>query len=183
MACKSSNTGTIPSFLERKIFSESTLPLLTYFIARALAAAPNHRGSSAVDDFSGVKSGIGKAERTIPDESQQLRETLLNLMNKGPGGAPNSEGQRGGVMSRLKCKCKNPGFFEEASEKFNGFSNVKAWHERMTSRDSWKAIMEVRDKLMDEQGLMWNGMPKGIKNFQEYEAKIKAGDYNTTRTS
>lgn len=60
---------------------------------------------------------------------------------------------------------------------------MKAWHERMTSRDSWKAIMEVRDKLMDEQGLMWNGMPKGIKNFQEYEAKIKAGDYNTTRTS
>ncbi|KAF3064486.1 Glutathione S-transferase 1 [Daldinia childiae] len=65
-----------------------------------------------------------------------------------------------------------------ASEKFNGFSNVKAWHERMTSRDSWKAIMEVRDKLMDEQGLMWNGMPKGINNFQEYEAKIKADDYN-----
>ncbi|KAI1658254.1 hypothetical protein F4813DRAFT_357865 [Daldinia decipiens] len=88
MAYKSSNTGTSPSFLEREIYSERTLPLLTYFIARALAAAPNHKGSSAVDDFSGVKSGIGKAERPIPDESQQLRETLLNLINKGPGRDP-----------------------------------------------------------------------------------------------
>ncbi|KAI2473546.1 glutathione S-transferase [Annulohypoxylon bovei var. microspora] len=58
--------------------------------------------------------------------------------------------------------------------KFDGFPNVKAWHERMTSRDSWKKIMETRAVLMDEQGLMWNGMPKGTKNFQEYEAKIKA---------
>ncbi|KAI1209077.1 glutathione S-transferase [Annulohypoxylon truncatum] len=58
--------------------------------------------------------------------------------------------------------------------KFDGFPNVKAWHERMTSLPSWKKIMETRAVLMDEQGLMWNGMPKGTKNFQEYEAKIKA---------
>lgn len=32
--------------------------------------------------------------------------------------------------------------------------------------------MEVRDKLMDDQGLMPNGMPKGINNIQEYEAEI-----------
>ncbi|KAK7755161.1 Transcriptional regulator ure2 [Diatrype stigma] len=61
-------------------------------------------------------------------------------------------------------------------DKFNGFPNVKAWHERMTSLPSWKRSMDLRAKLMDEQGLMWNGMPKGIKNFQEYEAKIKAGE-------
>ncbi|KAI1090721.1 glutathione S-transferase [Rostrohypoxylon terebratum] len=60
------------------------------------------------------------------------------------------------------------------SNKFDGFPNVKAWHERMTSLPSWKRSMELREKLMDEQGLMWNGIPKGIKNFQEYEAKIKA---------
>ncbi|RYP20205.1 hypothetical protein DL767_009505 [Monosporascus sp. MG133] len=61
-------------------------------------------------------------------------------------------------------------------DKFNGFPNVKAWHERMTSLPSWKRSMDARARLMDEQGLMWNGMPKGIKNFQEYEAKIKAGE-------
>ncbi|OTA63672.1 glutathione S-transferase [Hypoxylon sp. EC38] len=60
-------------------------------------------------------------------------------------------------------------------DKFNGFPNVKAWHDRMTSRESWKKIMEKRAELMDEQGLMPNGMPKGITNFQEYEAMIKAG--------
>ncbi|KAI0898663.1 glutathione S-transferase [Annulohypoxylon nitens] len=58
--------------------------------------------------------------------------------------------------------------------KFDGFPNVKAWHERMISLPSWKRSMELRAKLMDEQGLQWNGMPKGITNFQEYEAKIKA---------
>jgi glutathione S-transferase len=66
-------------------------------------------------------------------------------------------------------------------EKFNGFPNVKAWHERMTSRDSWKQAMDVRARLMDEQGLDWNGMPKGTKSFQEYEAKIKAGEDISTK--
>ncbi|KAH9904269.1 hypothetical protein F4778DRAFT_731835, partial [Xylariomycetidae sp. FL2044] len=28
----------------------------------------------------------------------------------------------------------------------------------------------------DEQGLLWNGIPKGIKSFSEYEAKIEAGE-------
>lgn len=63
--------------------------------------------------------------------------------------------------------------------KFDGFPNVKAWHERMTARGAWKRAMEKRAKLMDEQGLMWNGMPKGMKNFQEYEAKIAAGEDTT----
>ena len=33
--------------------------------------------------------------------------------------------------------------------------------------------MELRAKLMDEQGLDWNGMPKGISNMKEYEQKMK----------
>lgn len=33
--------------------------------------------------------------------------------------------------------------------------------------------MESRAKLMDEQGLQWNGVPKGIEMFTEFEAKIK----------
>ncbi|KAM7189909.1 glutathione S-transferase [Naviculisporaceae sp. PSN 640] len=68
-------------------------------------------------------------------------------------------------------------------DKFAGFPKVKAWHESMTSRPAWKRAMEKRDKLMDEQGLMWNGMPKGIKNFQEYEAKIAAGEDTTPKDS
>ncbi|KAF1948847.1 glutathione S-transferase [Byssothecium circinans] len=62
--------------------------------------------------------------------------------------------------------------FCKPEEKFEGFPNVKAWHERMTSRPSWGKIMEKKDVLMDEQGLQPNGMPKGIKSFEEYEKLI-----------
>ncbi|KAI4213977.1 MAG: hypothetical protein LQ351_003381 [Letrouitia transgressa] len=60
----------------------------------------------------------------------------------------------------------------EDGRKFDGFPNVKAWHERMASRPSWKKAMEIRAQLMDEQGLMWNGMPKGVSNMEEYLEKI-----------
>ncbi len=45
-------------------------------------------------------------------------------------------------------------------EKFCGFENVNAWHERMVSRPSWKRATEIRAKLMDEQGLNVYGAPK-----------------------
>lgn len=61
-------------------------------------------------------------------------------------------------------------------KKFEGFPHVKAWHESMVKRPSWVKAMEVRARLMDEQGLDWNGMPKRTKNFQEYEASIAAAD-------
>jgi glutathione S-transferase len=44
-------------------------------------------------------------------------------------------------------------------DKFKGFPNVQAWHERVTSRDSWKKAMSTRDQLMKEQGLTWTGLP------------------------
>lgn len=47
--------------------------------------------------------------------------------------------------------------------------NVQAWNRRMEARPSWKRSMEIRDKLMGEQGLQPNGMPKGITNMAEYE--------------
>jgi glutathione S-transferase len=62
-----------------------------------------------------------------------------------------------------------------AESKFDGFPRVKAWHESMITRPSWKKAMDIREKLMDEQGLMWNGMPKDVSNMDEYQAKIKAG--------
>jgi glutathione S-transferase len=58
-------------------------------------------------------------------------------------------------------------------KKFDGFPNVQGWHERITSRPAWKRTMEKRARLMDEQGLQPNGMPKGVGSFQEYETMIK----------
>ncbi|KAL8959699.1 MAG: hypothetical protein Q9193_003477 [Seirophora villosa] len=62
-----------------------------------------------------------------------------------------------------------------AEIKFSGFPNVQAWHERMVSRPSWNKAMEIRAKLMDEQGLTWNGMPKGVSNMEEYLKRIEEG--------
>jgi glutathione S-transferase len=63
----------------------------------------------------------------------------------------------------------------EADKMFDGFPLVKAWHKRMTSRASWKKAMGLRAKLMDEQGLTWNGMPKGVENMEEYIKLINSG--------
>lgn len=60
------------------------------------------------------------------------------------------------------------------ADKFDGFPHLAAWHERVTARDSWVKAMDTRARLMDEQGLDWHGMPKGMKNMAEYQAKIKA---------
>ncbi|KAK8075402.1 glutathione S-transferase II [Apiospora hydei] len=66
-------------------------------------------------------------------------------------------------------------------EKLDAFPNVKAWHKRMTSRASWRRCMELRARLMDEQGLMPNGMPKGtmpegVTSYSDYVAKVDAGE-------
>jgi glutathione S-transferase len=61
-------------------------------------------------------------------------------------------------------------------EVWHGFPRTRAWHERMVELPSWKRIMETRARLMDEQGLQWNGVPKGIDTFTEYEAQIAAGE-------
>ncbi|KAF2661524.1 glutathione S-transferase [Lophiostoma macrostomum CBS 122681] len=62
----------------------------------------------------------------------------------------------------------------EKEKKFEGFPNVQAWHERMTSRPAWKKAMEKREKLMDEHGLLPNGMPKGFKSHGEFHASVEA---------
>lgn len=59
---------------------------------------------------------------------------------------------------------------------WDGAPNVRAWHEKMVNSDAWKRCMEIRAKAMDDQGLQWNGVPKGIETFTEYEAKIAADD-------
>ncbi|KAK6197114.1 hypothetical protein LQW54_010909 [Pestalotiopsis sp. IQ-011] len=58
-----------------------------------------------------------------------------------------------------------------------------AWHERITSRPSWKKAMELRAKLMDEQGLTWTGTPKGFERLAEYQEVLKANDETATDAS
>ena len=59
-------------------------------------------------------------------------------------------------------------------KKFEGFPNVQAWHERITSRPAWKRVMDKRARYMDEQGLQPNGIPRGINSFEEYGEMIRA---------
>ncbi|RYP46439.1 hypothetical protein DL768_007351 [Monosporascus sp. mg162] len=59
-------------------------------------------------------------------------------------------------------------------ERFEGFPRVNAWHKRMTSRPSWGKAMETRARLMDEQGLTWTGMHRGVKSLAEYQEIIDA---------
>ncbi|KAF7863965.1 hypothetical protein EAF04_006930 [Stromatinia cepivora] len=61
------------------------------------------------------------------------------------------------------------------------FPNLDAWHSRVTSKSAWKKCMEIRARLMDEMGLMPNGMPKGVSNMDEYQAKIKADEENAAK--
>lgn len=60
------------------------------------------------------------------------------------------------------------------SNPLQAFPKVEAWHHRMVSMDSFKKAMRTREELMEEQGLMLNGMPKGVGNIAEYEARMEA---------
>ncbi|KAI9640844.1 glutathione S- transferase, nitrogen catabolite repression regulator [Ciborinia camelliae] len=61
-------------------------------------------------------------------------------------------------------------------EVWEGLPNVRAWHERMASLPSWERCMDIRARCMDEQGLQWNGVPKGIETFNDYEKELAAKD-------
>ena len=53
------------------------------------------------------------------------------------------------------------------------FPDVGAWHDRMIARDSSKKAVNIKERLMDDQSLMPKGMPKGVDNIAEYEAKME----------
>jgi glutathione S-transferase len=59
---------------------------------------------------------------------------------------------------------------------FEGVPHVYAWHNKMAEMPSWTKLMTVRDRLMLEQNLQWDGVPVGIDSFTEYEKKIAAGE-------
>ncbi|KAK4182941.1 glutathione S-transferase 2 [Podospora australis] len=54
--------------------------------------------------------------------------------------------------------------------------NFRLSEVKMAALPSSTRSMERRVRLMDEQRLQWNGVPKGIETFAEYEEKITRGD-------
>ncbi|GAM34916.1 glutathione S-transferase [Talaromyces pinophilus] len=77
-------------------------------------------------------------------------------------------------LSFLPWNCRPNALLQTPPEvdPFEAFSNVQKWHQGMVSRDAWKRAMETRNRLIDEQGLQSNGMPKGITNIKQYEELI-----------
>ncbi|PYI11804.1 short-chain dehydrogenase/reductase [Aspergillus sclerotiicarbonarius CBS 121057] len=61
---------------------------------------------------------------------------------------------------------------EDGGEILEAYPWVAGWQRRMEEREAWKRAMVVRERLMDEQGLQVNGMPKGVSNIKEYEELI-----------
>ncbi|CCT63228.1 uncharacterized protein FFUJ_00146 [Fusarium fujikuroi IMI 58289] len=74
----SSNLDRI-EFLTHEIHSESTIPLLQYFIK---CKEEDRTGSEEL--FHQVKGKIGHRDREIPDEAVQLQQVLLSLIANGP---------------------------------------------------------------------------------------------------
>jgi glutathione S-transferase len=77
-------------------------------------------------------------------------------------------------LSFLPWNCRPNALLQTPPEVdlLEAFSNVQKWHQGMVSRDAWKRAMETRNRLIDEQGLQSNGMPKGITNIKEYEELV-----------
>ncbi|KAJ8132234.1 hypothetical protein O1611_g1397 [Lasiodiplodia mahajangana] len=61
-------------------------------------------------------------------------------------------------------------------EVWEGAPHVRAWHESVANLPSWERCMAIRARLMDEQDLQWNGVPKGVATFHDYEKQIAARD-------
>ncbi|KAI9689506.1 MAG: hypothetical protein M1822_010157 [Bathelium mastoideum] len=68
-------------FLQQEVRSESTLPLLNFFLGTKRGQSPE----AIADVLHSVTARIGEQKPPIPDESEQVRTELLNLMKNGPG--------------------------------------------------------------------------------------------------
>ncbi|KAF5675770.1 amino-acid oxidase [Fusarium heterosporum] len=66
-------------FLTHEVHSQSTIPLLQYFLE-----CRKDDGDGSEKIFHQVKGSIGKPDRQIPDEAVQLERALLLLMANGP---------------------------------------------------------------------------------------------------
>lgn len=77
------NLEILDHTLSCELHSERTLPLLSYFVQYR-----QRTDKSATEIFHNVKSFVGEADRPIPDESEPLQPSLVNLINNGPGRQP-----------------------------------------------------------------------------------------------
>lgn len=83
------DNATSPQVSYQEIISESTYPVLSYFLN-----CLRDNDSSEADIFSKVKSLVGEAPRpvntdelpSIPDESILVEADYINLINLGPSG-------------------------------------------------------------------------------------------------
>ncbi|KAH6659236.1 hypothetical protein BKA67DRAFT_509745 [Truncatella angustata] len=85
----SNNVGSFDQLLSDELHSERTLPLLSYFVQY------RQSNKSATAIFHEVKSLVGTAARPIPDElpdeSEPLAASLINLIDNGPGKSPHDK--------------------------------------------------------------------------------------------
>lgn len=75
-------------YVSKDIHSESTLPLLNYFVGCRQSEDPQSEIFNRVKSLVGEQDRPIPAERELPDESAQLETTLINLINNGPGKKP-----------------------------------------------------------------------------------------------
>lgn len=167
----------------RKFFASSGSSSKSADRAHTLDSAPGKRHPeptsvlpcSSVDRFTYLHPE--KLPSAIERYSKEVKR-VLGVLDKVLGAEPNKEWLVGDRIiyadlafvpwnDRLDVTLGVP-----ADKKFEGFPNVKKWHERMIKRPSWIKAMKLRARLMDEHGLDWNGMPKGTTNFQEYQKSV-----------
>lgn len=75
-------------YLTQEIRSESTLPLLSW-----LLRTKQDPETSPTQIFHEVKAGVGVDPRPIPDESEEVEEPMLRLIEKGPGDGTKIKGK------------------------------------------------------------------------------------------
>ncbi|KAL4950762.1 glutathione transferase [Aspergillus filifer] len=56
------------------------------------------------------------------------------------------------------------------------YPNVLAWHTRMRTLDTWADCEAERARIMGEQGLDINGLPKGVNNMEEFQKLMAEGE-------
>ncbi|KAL4791653.1 glutathione transferase [Aspergillus venezuelensis] len=60
-------------------------------------------------------------------------------------------------------------------EALGQYPNVLAWHTRMRTLETWRDCEAERARLMCEQGLGINGLPKGVDNMEEFQKLMAEG--------
>ncbi|KAL4970986.1 glutathione S-transferase family protein [Aspergillus stella-maris] len=60
-------------------------------------------------------------------------------------------------------------------EALRQYPNVLAWHTRMRTLETWVDCEAERARLMGEQGLGINGLPKGVDNMEEFQKLMAEG--------